>query len=492
MTATTIPPEADILTPGWFDIIDPAASPSVAISGHLSAVRSASYSFIVQCAIGVEPTDAQFATTTLASGSALISAIHGTLATWTPGSQCTPPNVNGTPAAPDDFTVTLRVRVTDSLGNVGEDRKTLAVHHDASLLAGFPLVAVAPCGAVMLHGAPSAEIDAPEALEKIQLGGYHRDGDGRVYAFHRDGTPVAGFPVSADPIPAVDPADPSNHLSSPAYVSGDVVPSPDGFVGSLAVGDLLKNGRQVIVAGSIYGKVYAWFSDGTRVPGFPVSVDRTISANPAPGFEPYPGIVSSPAIGDIDPTYPGQEIVVGGLDQHLYAWHADGTAVTGFPALLNSPNPATFAGDDCGENKIVSSPALGDVDKDGKLEIVIGTNEVFTDSNNCGDQLNGSGRVYVVSNTGTIKTVISPHSRVKPSVLPGVGEGVPASPALADIDGDGFLEIAVPAIGSEPDVDPIIFRYNGTTFHRMVKYGLVQDLQTAMTTLEAGTTLITS
>ena len=40
------------------------------------------------------------------------------------------------------------------------------------LLASFPLVALAPCGPVMLHGAPSSEIDTPEQLESVVLGGY--------------------------------------------------------------------------------------------------------------------------------------------------------------------------------------------------------------------------------------------------------------------------------------------------------------------------------
>ena len=41
-----------------------------------------------------------------------------------------------------------------------------------ALVSSFPLVAWAPCGAVMLHGAPSAEIDAPAQLEGVSLQGY--------------------------------------------------------------------------------------------------------------------------------------------------------------------------------------------------------------------------------------------------------------------------------------------------------------------------------
>ncbi len=45
-----------------------------------------------------------------------------------------------------------------------------------ALVGTFPLVAVAPCGAVMLHGAPSSEIDDPSQLESIRLEGYQQFG----------------------------------------------------------------------------------------------------------------------------------------------------------------------------------------------------------------------------------------------------------------------------------------------------------------------------
>jgi hypothetical protein len=45
-----------------------------------------------------------------------------------------------------------------------------------ALVRTFPLVALAPCGAVMLHGAPSAEIDDPKELEVAGLDGYREFG----------------------------------------------------------------------------------------------------------------------------------------------------------------------------------------------------------------------------------------------------------------------------------------------------------------------------
>jgi hypothetical protein len=39
-------------------------------------------------------------------------------------------------------------------------------------VATFPLVAAAPCGAVLLHAAPAAPIDSEAQLESLQLTGY--------------------------------------------------------------------------------------------------------------------------------------------------------------------------------------------------------------------------------------------------------------------------------------------------------------------------------
>lgn len=41
-----------------------------------------------------------------------------------------------------------------------------------TLVEGFPLVAVAPCGAVLTHAAPAAPLKSPEDLENLQLTGY--------------------------------------------------------------------------------------------------------------------------------------------------------------------------------------------------------------------------------------------------------------------------------------------------------------------------------
>jgi len=137
---------------------------------------------------------------------------------------------------------------------------------------------------------------------------------------------------------------------------------------------------------------------------------------------------SSPNYGNIDPAYPGLEIVVGGKDGALYAWHCDGTPVTGNGMLL-----ATGA-------EIWSSPAIGDVNHDGQAEICVGIRGL------------GENNLYVMNGSGI--------------PLPGwpksVEWGVLTSPVLSDVDEDNNLEIFVISESGKL----YAFRHDGTAaFH---------------------------
>ncbi|HEX7319085.1 MAG TPA: C25 family cysteine peptidase [bacterium] len=117
---------------------------------------------------------------------------------------------------------------------------------------------------------------------------------------------------------------------------------------------------------------------------------------------------SSPNFGNIDPAYAGLEVVATAKDGGLYAWHCDGTPVTGDGRLYQATG------------EIWSSPAIGNIDNSGTLEIVFA---VRTWS---------YGNLYAVDNQGEI--------------LPGwpkVLSSIISSPVLADIDNDGDLEIFV-------------------------------------------------
>jgi len=124
---------------------------------------------------------------------------------------------------------------------------------------------------------------------------------------------------------------------------------------------------------------------------------------------------SSPALADIDGD--GElEIVVGTNEGRLYVFNRDGSKVTGFPTRA--------------EDYIRSSPAVEDLDGDGLLDIVVGSDD---------------GRLYAWNGRGE---ELSGFPRL-------TSNSIWSSPAIGDLDGYGGLEVVV---GS---TDRGIYAFNG-------------------------------
>lgn len=150
-------------------------------------------------------------------------------------------------------------------------------------------------------------------------------------------------------------------------------------------------------------------------------------------------IFSTPALGDID-GQAGMEVIVGGFDKRIIAWHDNGALVDGFPVdsylyqLYGWSNLIDHLAD-----TIWSSPTLADLSGDGILDIVIGADEGMFEGGSwtcpytspfpgyCG------GSLYAIDGGGNI--------------LPGfpkyIFEHIQSTPAVADTNGDGVLEIYV-------------------------------------------------
>ncbi|MHC4478944.1 MAG: FG-GAP repeat domain-containing protein, partial [Planctomycetota bacterium] len=437
----TIPPEADLRNPAWFETLDPTKTPVIEIVGRVAAQRADWYHYAVAYGVGVEPLNREF--NPIRISRRRTTPLNGVLARWDIGSLL--PFARRVPTGPNDFTVTLRLRVFDKNGQMGEDRKTVFIHHDPDLHPGFP-VALEASG----ESSPTlADLNGDTASEIIVA-----TADGKVFAFQGDGSLLPGWPVSTDLLPGLDPQNPNNHLQAPAYREERVdIDIRGSIVAGTAVGDISGDDLPEVVAADLEGKIYAWDASGKLLSGFPVSTNPEFS-KPEDRNENNTldkGIFAAPALGDLDGD--GQlDIVVGAMDQHIYAWKGDGSPVDGWPVLasdLNQPDPKGA--------RIVSMPALGDLDGDGSLEVVVGTNEVY----------DWSGRVYAFSNNGTI---LSGWPVRVPSVIPGgpevlplVGQGVPSAPALADVDGDGTLEVGIAAVGGPG----LLFKSDGRRFKRL-------------------------
>lgn len=200
----------------------------------------------------------------------------------------------------------------------------------------------------------------------------------------------------------------------------------DGIFASAAIGDLDGNSDLEIVTIGFDRRIHAWHHTGNVVSGWPISRENGDPILRA-GW-------STPALGDIDgDDLP--EVVVGTAgppwvgDGHpdqppdytkasVWALNGDSSLVDGFPTVT--------------EQLVQSSPALGDITGDGTLEIVVGT----------GVGIEGSGgyKVHAWHGDGT-------KVRGWPQLTAG---NVPASPALADLDEDGVLDVIV-GCGAESD-----------------------------------------
>jgi hypothetical protein len=167
------------------------------------------------------------------------------------------------------------------------------------------------------------------------------------------------------------------------------------------MGELDGDPFKEIVAGGSDGRVHVLNHDGTFVPGWPKTTQ--------------PGLVHSPAIADLDgdgqaEIIAGQEPTSSTRESNLYAWHRDGTLVTGWPITYPTVGSYGFC-----------PGAVADLDGDGRPDVATSRDGYYAMNAYSPDGAPVAGFP-------------------KPTIT--FGASAANAPAVGDLDGDGLLEMA--------------------------------------------------
>ncbi len=469
-----IPPEAEITSPQWYQQVDPS-NPNVRVSGDVYA-RGRSYTCEVLVAPGEYPNNARTTdpepgdfrplgngwcngTTPHTGyrsgglGTISVAQLEGRFPPPTnfkgPEQQASPANDNGRPnAAPHAFTVEVVVHSTQGGHELtGQDRRSAYLERDRSMLAGFPKAITR--GAITA-GTPTGDGESSPVL--ADLNGDNRNelivagSDGFVHAVERNGSELPGWPVRAAPPPL--------HTGERAFATGAVskdVGAP--ILGSVAVADTNGDGVPEVFADDMDGRVYGWDANGH---GFflarsnPAYSGKPLQPFVEPRYQPgqskfhrtQHGFVSSPVLADLNGDGK-MEVIAAGMDRHLYAWHRNGKPVAGFPVLVvdrskvSSVDPqshqVTFKADSGSyqQGAVVDTPAVGDLNGDGKPEIVVGTNEEYAAANDGGWNA-------------------APANSASFSLLDQVGQGIDGFKSACDTLGGSALCDNIPDVPLKP------------------------------------------
>jgi hypothetical protein len=398
-----IPPTADIRTPDWYQDVDPTKQGTLHVAADIAALRAAggAYTWQLQYATGAQPLESDFRTFASGSGAGAGQAAGDLDLGQIPSSF-----FSGAYATTADRTsierydVTIRVQVRDPAGLMGEDRRAVHVRHDDTEQPGFPIKL-----GVSGESSPSmADIEGRGWLDTIVA-----TSDGDVQAFRPDGSEAPGFPVHTGPAPGMNPGYDMNYLGVPAWRDG-LVPRPqDGILSATAVGDLRHDGGLDIVAGTMSGYTYAWDGSGHLLPGFPVLDGKPAYFHmsvPPPdtpySFNPENVTGAAPVLADLEGTKQ-LDIIQGAGDGKLYAWRPDGSAVPGWPvdtAPAAPPANTVYARD----VKIVPTPAIVDIDGDGRPDVLVSLVDTSWPSNNPAGAAPVTGYVDAFYAQGTTRT----------------------------------------------------------------------------------------
>jgi Subtilase family len=283
-----------------------------------------------------------------------------------------------------------------------EDGTINAFRPDGSQLRGWPVHTQTEQAALGHTGSPGiaalglprepprgpviADLAGNGQVDVITAAGTH------LYAWHGNGRPLAGFPVSSN-----------SAFCGPALETDSSHPKC-GFLATPAIAHLEGyNQPPDIVEPSLDGHLYAWRADGTPVPGYPVAL--VDPAQVAAGTQMVAESINDPAIGDLtgaghddvvvasnevygapsssgDVSFAGVTAAAAGSSGRLYA--IDGASAkimpgwpVAMPGIIQNVLPLVGPGQDAAIAQIGGAPTIVASVTGGALEELSPTGQVL-------------------------------------------------------------------------------------------------------------------